>query len=437
MKIKISFLAVYIFCNTALTFAQTNVSGGIYSNTTWTQANSPYIVTGNIVLFPNKILTIEPGTAVKFNGNYNIEIRGKLIAIGTVNDSIQFISNISQTKGAWYKIQILNASQNAVGFFEYCIVKHSGNGIAVECCWGNDSSYIKNSLFDNNGVASSSYAGWDLPIDNCVFTNNTTAVGSADKKVTNSTFTNNGIGISCERFEARNCYFQNNGSAIDFYYGGYGTVDSCTVINNNIGIRNHGPITNSNISNNNIGIITGHTSSTVNGIQYYVSIKNNRICNNTTYNVENINNYNKDITQNCFCTEDYTTIESKLKDGYDDIALGLFNYDIYDSTCQTVIQSVYKIGGAPSTTNSISSNTSSILIFPNPFNDFITIQLDNYGNKPDGLRIYNSLGQKVHQLENINGQQKTIDSRNLESGIYLLQFIKDNNIEGQRKLIKE
>ena len=30
--------------------AQTNVQGGIYSNTTWTLANSPYVMTGSIVV---------------------------------------------------------------------------------------------------------------------------------------------------------------------------------------------------------------------------------------------------------------------------------------------------------------------------------------------------------------------------------------------------
>lgn len=45
--------------------AQTNVQGGIYANTTWTLANSPYVMTGSIVVFPGKTLTIQPGVVVK------------------------------------------------------------------------------------------------------------------------------------------------------------------------------------------------------------------------------------------------------------------------------------------------------------------------------------------------------------------------------------
>ena len=53
-----------VFCFSAT--AQTNVSGGIYANTTWTLANSPYIVTDTVVVFPGVTLTIQPGVTVKF-----------------------------------------------------------------------------------------------------------------------------------------------------------------------------------------------------------------------------------------------------------------------------------------------------------------------------------------------------------------------------------
>lgn len=422
------------------TNAQTNVSGGIYANTTWTLVNSPYIVTGNIVLFPGKILTIEPGVTVKFNNTFNIEIRGELIALGTVTDSISFISNTSTLKGAWDGINILNATQNASAWFKYCNVKHSYRGVRVECCGGNNSIYIRNSWFDNNTIASSGYAGWYLPIDRCLFTNNTTAISEADKKVTNCTFINDSIGILCERFEARNCFFQNNGSAIDWTAGTgqNAIIDSCTIINNILGIRaTNGTITNNNISNNVIGIITSHSSATQNGIEYYVPIKDNHICNNTQYNVKNGNADNKNITQNCFCATDSAIIESKLLDGYDSITRGLFNYDIYDSTCQNVTQSVYKVGSIPSAINAVFPIESDLLIFPNPFNDFVSIQFDNQKNKLYSLRIYNAMGQKIQQFEKINENLKTIDSKNLERGIYLLQLIQDGVIVGQKKLIKE
>ncbi|NBU46564.1 MAG: hypothetical protein EBS34_03810, partial [Flavobacteriales bacterium] len=83
--ITLSFLVNFI------SFGQTNVSGGIYQNTTWNLAGSPYIVTSSIVVFPGNTLTIEPGVEVFVTPDYSfntgnlryIEIRGNLIALGT------------------------------------------------------------------------------------------------------------------------------------------------------------------------------------------------------------------------------------------------------------------------------------------------------------------------------------------------------------------
>src|SRR5258708_8267226 len=90
-----------LFCATMLLLtvlsftakSQTNVSGGIYANTTWTLANSPYIVVDTVVVFPGITFTIEPGVTVKFADGKYMEVRGALIAAGTVADSITFTSN--------------------------------------------------------------------------------------------------------------------------------------------------------------------------------------------------------------------------------------------------------------------------------------------------------------------------------------------------------
>jgi len=61
MKIHVLVTSIAILLIAQSGKSQTTVSGGIYSNTTWTLANSPYVITGNIVVFPAATLTIEPG----------------------------------------------------------------------------------------------------------------------------------------------------------------------------------------------------------------------------------------------------------------------------------------------------------------------------------------------------------------------------------------
>src|SRR3954465_6121134 len=93
---KANLLLLLLNLSLLTTFAQTNVSGGIYSNTTWTKNNSPYIVTDTVVVFPGVTLTIEAGVTVKFEDLIRIEIRqGSMVAVGTEADSITFTSNSS------------------------------------------------------------------------------------------------------------------------------------------------------------------------------------------------------------------------------------------------------------------------------------------------------------------------------------------------------
>ncbi len=66
----------------------TNESGIISSNTTWTKANSPYNLTGNIFVNNGVTLTLQAGVTVNFNGYY-LMVEGTLVSKGTDIDKIQ------------------------------------------------------------------------------------------------------------------------------------------------------------------------------------------------------------------------------------------------------------------------------------------------------------------------------------------------------------
>jgi len=70
-----------------------NVSGVIVTNTTWTKANSPYILTGDVVVTQGVTLTIEPGVEVKGDDNTELKILGHLEAVGTAAEPVTFTSS--------------------------------------------------------------------------------------------------------------------------------------------------------------------------------------------------------------------------------------------------------------------------------------------------------------------------------------------------------
>ena len=90
-----------------------------------------YYVVGNIVLPPDSVLTIAPGTIITAMGNYGFDVFGKIIAIGTQTDSIKFING---GVSAWNGINIDSLSSDS-SRFEYCVFEGSNCiGVDVEGC---------------------------------------------------------------------------------------------------------------------------------------------------------------------------------------------------------------------------------------------------------------------------------------------------------------
>ncbi|MBA3066725.1 hypothetical protein FP828_09585 [bacterium] len=152
-KTKISFKITraifYLFLvlfNYSFLLANTYVSGTISVNTIWTAGNSPYIVNGNITLNSGVKLDIEPGAVIKFGAGMQLNINGKLTAVGTEEEKIIFTSWKDDSAGGdsngdgsasvpaagdWDKIYFYGGGA-AGSVLENCEVRYGGS----DTSWG-------------------------------------------------------------------------------------------------------------------------------------------------------------------------------------------------------------------------------------------------------------------------------------------------------------
>ena len=167
--------------------AQTNVSGTINANTTWTTAGSPYIVTNTLTLSAGAVLNISPGVVVKFSSYYSgiVLVNGTLNAIGNSANPIVITSLKDDTYGGdsnndgtatnpaagnWDRIFISTEGSNSV--LNHCIFRYGGASNNVVNT-SNSSPTITNCVFENNGNSALGLSGTSAPtITNNHFANN-------------------------------------------------------------------------------------------------------------------------------------------------------------------------------------------------------------------------------------------------------------------------
>ncbi|MDA3813104.1 MAG: T9SS type A sorting domain-containing protein [Candidatus Cloacimonetes bacterium] len=169
-------LAPVILCSTVIPAG--DVSG------VWDLAGSPYYVDGEITIQSETELEIEAGVDVIFNDLYKFFIMGRLVANGTVNDSIKF-TPLNVATG-WHGLHFIdgNLSSLLANEISYCQFKQ-GYGLGTEdeknggaiFCLNTSNLTIENSLFYQNysewdGGAIYLGNGSDVEINNCMFLQN-------------------------------------------------------------------------------------------------------------------------------------------------------------------------------------------------------------------------------------------------------------------------
>ena len=131
-----------------------------------------YLVTGPIQVPVNQTLTIMPGTDLLHAGNYVWNIYGKLIAEGTVTDSIRFIRQNPIATHRWGGIRFQTSATYST--FKYCTIDNcQSNGIySNKVNIGVAHTRISNCTSSTDGAGIYAYST-TLTVENCVIVNNT------------------------------------------------------------------------------------------------------------------------------------------------------------------------------------------------------------------------------------------------------------------------
>lgn len=234
----VGFLTILLISIFNTSFGQTNVSGVISSNTTWTKLGSPYIITNNLLVNSGVTLNIDAGVTVKFNPNIYLKIQGQIIALGTQTDSIIFTSNnLSPNIGDWNKIWLISTTTNFDGsfdylsgsIFKYCKISFAQEGIRVDDAQIN----VSNSSFSNNTIGVSF-----KKINNSLFFQNN-FFNNLDATNTNAGTEDNGVGsFTFVKFISNN-FSNNTNNGLSF--GGYRNNSNNNLISSNI-VKNNGGV---------------------------------------------------------------------------------------------------------------------------------------------------------------------------------------------------
>ncbi|CAN2049334.1 Big-1 domain-containing protein [Candidatus Magnetomoraceae bacterium gMMP-13] len=168
-------LAAMLFSMTDV-YAQTEVSGTIYEDTTWTRAGSPYIVTGNVFIYHSDdkntaTLSIEPGVEVRFDLGTGLYIGyknshyGALSAQGTKASPIRFTSNNKSPRpNDWRGIYFYNYTNDDLTLMEYCVVEYGGVSYNSNIYCASASPTIKNSKIRYSSACGIYLSGTSNPV---------------------------------------------------------------------------------------------------------------------------------------------------------------------------------------------------------------------------------------------------------------------------------
>ena len=267
---SLSVLFVLIFSFSSLSSINLHVAGATYVegliafDTSWTLANSPFVLSNNVTILPDVTLTIEPGVEVRFGGSFCIVVQGRLIAEGTSDRMIKFTSNkLNPPEGDWGSIWFSGSESSLI----YCSIEYGTNGATLENGSLNiEHSFIRNNL--KNGIAISN--GSFLANNNEISSNIESGIrisGGNQVTIQDNVLNSNGDGIYLTDHLAGEIHIEHNTILLNKQNGivlAADAYDNTNILNNNVTANLCGfliptntstYITRNNVWNNTVGIM--------------------------------------------------------------------------------------------------------------------------------------------------------------------------------------
>lgn len=241
LTIIATFATFFISCLPSSVFASTIISGAIAHNTTWTQAQSPYVVQSTVFVNQGVTLTIDPGVVIKFRTNLTqLYVNGTLAVNGTATDKVYFTSYKDDSVGGdtnrdgtatrplpkdWADIRF-NAGSAAT--ITHAVVRYGGDRACTN--WGCAAS--QSGLYNNGGAVTVSDSQFSYNnLAGIIQYNGSIAITSSEiDHQTNGLFLNPG-GIAA----ISNSNFHNNSYGVTTSSSGSLTLTNNTFAHNSSG----------------------------------------------------------------------------------------------------------------------------------------------------------------------------------------------------------
>lgn len=451
-----------------LSFAQTNVSGQIRSNTNWTKAGSPYICSGLIEVDTNVTLTIEPGAIVELD--QNLIVYGELIFQHNGNDTTIIKSN---NTGMPF-VQFKNPD-----YTDSIVIKHykfSGAGLTVY--WPKSNVVISECLFTQSSIT---WRPTGSPV--FVFENNvcnqadlhmstyTPAPGhtsNADRVIINENIfyqsqfmAINGEIVNNNPVEITNNIFKNGGTGIRLAASGGLLIKENVFAKNDKGlllwpIWKLVRITSNVFVENDVAIQLNDIGDTLEiidntiygnnaGIAIYYEYKSNNnmplahinspvIAGNCIYDNTNIGigwgaTNNISLGANWWGTTDTNIIDGAIFDNKDDFKMGKISYQPFltqaNSQCKAYIP--------PAKTEEILIEKNLVTVYPNPVTNTLSLKSDN---PIKDVSLYNLVGKLVYHAQ-ANDNMLVINTQEYPVGVYLYKITTGDGVVQTGKVIKQ